>query len=104
MKHSNEDSVFQSLRTERSVRNKSQYSREKIKNVFQIKFSFTTNFFLIFCSILIIPITKLILGIIYYKHCPIRPSISNYVIISAVLELALILLFVPVRDSSAFYI
>ncbi|UJR13211.1 hypothetical protein I4U23_000233 [Adineta vaga] len=93
MKHSNDDPVFQSLQSEMSVRKNFDERKSERKNLFQIKSCLSTRLLICISITLIIAVIKLIIGIIYHTHCSIRSWIANYVIVSAVIEISITLLF-----------
>jgi hypothetical protein len=101
MNHSYEDLELESFQPKPFIQNEIQ--RSWVDSTLRTKLCSAPALLLVICVMSIIPVIKLIIGIIHYGDCPIRSSIAIYTITCALVEIIIGLLILPVRTIEFYF-
>lgn len=91
---SNGDFELESVQSEPDMQNKSDDTL--IDSEYQTVNCNIPLLIMISCVMSIIPLIKLIIGIVHYDDCIIRITIGSYMIVSGVVEIIMSFIFIPV--------
>ncbi len=96
MNFSDEELEMESVQSQPFIKKENEGQRLWIDRILRRKFCCVPALLWIIFIMSVIPITKLIIGFIHYGDCPIRSSIAIYMIASALVEIIINLVILPV--------